>query len=284
MVATALTFGLLFLRFATSPTGAGFLTALAPAPGAGLYLADDARARLVEIGPNGSRTVGAIPAGAYRSLAADALGGLLLGTDGGLYVSEDAGATWRRTIEGGRFTAVAIGPTSWLAAAWNQGLYLSIDRGATWTMASVPAGDLQFEGVVPGFAATLLGLLHSADGGRTWARLPGSGDRMTAVSLTGDAADPVRAGDWYGRLWRYRAGRLTVAGSSCSGGGIWSLAGQVVAGTEGLCPKPGSGAPDLAGREVTRVVDSGGTYYAAVARGAIFTSGDGVGWRLAYQP
>jgi hypothetical protein len=278
-------FTAVLLREATSPSGAGFWTAMAPAPNGGLYVADEARQQVLRVDVAGARVVGMAPAGIYRALAADGTD-LLLGTESGLFVSTDGGRGWRFAIPNRRFTAVAINPGGeWLAGAWDDALYVSRDRGASWARATLPPGDTQFIQIVPGFAATLLGMLHSEDGGLSWSRLPGSGDRMTAVSLTGSVQDPIRAGDWYGRIWLYDAPdhRFFGAGANC-GGGVWSVAKSVTATTAGLCPKPRSGPTLLADHEVTRLVLSGLTYYAAVARGAIYVSDNGTDWRFAYQP
>jgi hypothetical protein len=281
-----LCFGAVLLREATSPSGEGYWTAMAAAPDGGLYVADEQRQRLVLVDASGAHLLGRTPPAIYRSLA-QADGRLLLGTESGLFVSSDSGKSWRFAIPSRRITAVALGTDYWLAGAWNDGLYRSDDQGATWTRAVVPPGDLEFEQLVPGFAATLLGLLRSNDGGRTWDRLPGMAGRVTAVDLTGPyhvaGVPQVLSGDWYGRVWAYDALAGVYVYTTCQGG-IWSISLPVVATTQGLCPKPRSGPALLADHEVTRVVRSGLTYYAAVARGAIYFSDDGSDWRFAYQP
>lgn len=280
--AVLLSFGAVFLREATSPSGEGYWTAMAAAPGGGLYVADELRRQLVLVDGSGAHPLGSTPLGIYRALAADSTGNLLLGTESGLFVSNDSGAHWRFAIPSRRFTTVSAGPDYWLAGAWNDGLYRSVDHGATWTKASLPAGDVEFEQVIPGFAATLLGLLHSGDGGQTWQRLASSGDRMTAVAAYGDQS--IVAGDWYGRIWTFEPGPLLLHQTASCKGGIWSLALAVIATTQGLCPRPRSGPALLTDHEITRVVVSGITYYAAVARGGIYVSDGGDDWRFAYQP
>lgn len=280
-LATLLAFAAVIARDLTSPTGAGYNFAMAAAPAGGLYFADESRRRLILIDGAGAHVLGQTPLGVYRALAADDGGHLLLGGESGLFFSADSGRSWRFVIPNRRFTTVAMGPDYWLAAAWNDALYRSTDEGGTWSKVAVPAGDTEFEQVTPGFAATLLGLLHSSDGGLTWQRLAGSGDRMTAVSTSG----PGIAADWYGRVWFYDPVNQRLRGSPAScPGGIWSLAGRLVATTQGLCPRPRSGPALLADHEVTSVVNAGRRDYAAVARGAIYVSDDGDNWRFAYQP
>ena len=277
-LATLLMLGLVLLRELTGPSGDGYWAAMAPAPGGGVYLADKGHLELRLVQPSGSwRRLGApLPDVLYRALAADGPN-LLLATEGHLYPSNDLGGHWRPAIAG-RFTAVAVRGSFELAAAWAQGLYYSEDAGAHWARAAVPAGDTEFESVLAsGYAATLLGLLRSTDGGLTWTPVPGIPDRVTAVD---DSQGQVRAGDWRGRVWSYDPAAGTVTRVAAYTGGVESLAGPVVATTGGPVPdRPGP----LHGREVTRVVATASGYFAAVAVGPLYHSADGLSWTLAYQ-
>jgi len=277
-LATLLVFGLVLLREATSPSGDGYWRAMAAAPEGDLYLADEVHRELRLVHPGGGwERLAAVPAGTFRALAADGPN-LLLATEGRLYVSNDTGSTWRAALPG-RFTAVAVRGTTEYAAAWADGLYLSEDAGATWSKARVPGGDNEFQALIPGFAATLLGLLESTDGGHSWTRVAGIPDRITAVSYNGNSG-LVRAGDWRGVLWLYDPLRGAVAGRSTYPGGVEAVEGSVVATTGGVYPDRGG---PLHGREVTRLVLSGDNYFAAAARGPFYVSGDGAHWRLCYQ-
>jgi hypothetical protein len=298
-LATALMFGLVFLREATSPSGAGYWTAMTAAPNGGLYLADEAHRELRLLNASGGwQRLGSVPPGIFRALAADGPN-LLLATEGKLYVSSDTGTHWRAALAG-RFTAVSVQGTDELAGAWSDALYVSHDSGGTWTKATVPAGDTQFEAVIPGLAATLLGMLQSTDGDRTWTRVPGFPDRMTA--LDGGSRE---AGDWRGHVWAQETfvsglpSRLAPGGGpgiepivvpSASWfslqtvpGGVWSVARGVVATTQGVFVGGRPVAGPLKDREVTRVVLSDRTYWAAAARGPLYSSLDSTTWRLAYQ-
>ena len=119
-LATVVTFGLVFLREATSPSGEGYWTAMAAAPDGGLYVADEAHRELRLVKPDGTYTrVGSAPAGIFRALAADGPN-LVLATEGRLWVSNDTGASWRAVLPG-RFTAVAVtGPHDERSARTNQ--------------------------------------------------------------------------------------------------------------------------------------------------------------------
>jgi hypothetical protein len=298
-LATLLMFGLVFLREATSPSGAGYWTAMAAAPNGDLYVADEVHRELRLIHASGGWVrLTAVPPGIFRALAADGPN-LLLATEGTLYVSGDTGAHWRAALSG-RFTAVSIQGADELAGAWSNGLYVSHDTGRTWVRATVPEGDTQFEALVPGLAATLLGLLESTDRDRTWTRVRGLPDRMTALDQRSR-----EAASWRGQVWAQETfvGGIPSRQAPGSGpgiepivvpgagwfpletvpGGVWSLANGVVATTQGIyiAGKPVGGP--LKGREVTRVVFNGLTYWAAAARGPLFVSPNGIDWRLAYQ-
>jgi hypothetical protein len=262
-LATLLVFGLVFLREATSPSGEGYWTAMAAAPGGDLYLADEAHRELRLIRyPGGWSRLASTPAGIYRALAADGPN-LLLATEGRLYQSNDTGDHWRSVLTG----------------TWGDGLYVSDDSGDHWTRARIPRGDTEFEALMAkGFAATLLGLLWNPSGDG-WVRVPGIPDRITALDYDGGAG-LVRAGDWRGAVWNFDPASGAVARSATYPGGIESLAGRVTATTGG--PYPDHPGP-LHGREVTRVVATGHGYFAAAARGPLYFSGDGVEWVLAYQ-
>jgi hypothetical protein len=274
-LATLFAFGLVFLREATSPSGAGYWTAMAPAPNGDVFVADEVHRELRLVHASGGwQRLATVPSGNFRALAA---GGpnLLLATEGKLYVSSDTGGHWRGALRG-RFTSVAIQGTDALAGAWGEALYVSHDTGQTWVKATVPTGDTEFEAIVPGLAATLLGLLQSTDGGQTWSRVPGLPDRMTALDQ-----GSRQAADWRGHVWaRTDAGWLPTHNLP---GGVWSIARNVVGTTQGVYVDGVPVGGPLKGREVTRVVLSGITYWASVGRGPLYVSLNGTDWSVAYQ-
>lgn len=277
-IAVAILFGLVALREATSPSGEGFRPAVAAAPEGGMYLVDEAHRCLRVVRPSAAGPCRSLPAGILHALAADG-DVFLLAAEGALWRSADAGKTWRIVLSGSRFTVASLRDGVGLVGAWGVALWRSDDAGLTWSRAAVPPGDLEFESIVPGYAATLLGLLHSGDGGRSWNRLEGFPNRMTAVSLTGTETDPVRAGDWRGGLWAYNpiGGRAVSLGRVS--GGVWSIEKSVAGTTTGIVPVTGPNDP-LGRREVTRVVLSEPNYFAIAADGRVYWSLTGTGWRL----
>jgi hypothetical protein len=277
-VVAAACFGVLQLSEATTPSASGYWTALAAAED-GVYLVDESRGALVRIYPDGSSVaLGLLPwqvhGAIFRSLSVRDQD-VLLGADSGLFVSHDLGRSWLFAIPDRRITVVGTKGEFWVAGAWNDTLYVSRDRGATWTAASVPAGDNQFLDVTCCWVATLLGVLATGDGGSTWRALPGLPSRITAVS-EGQAAD--WAGDIFARTgdtW-VRSARLPAA--------VRSIDADLAGTTDGLYFRRRLVGGPIAGREVTKVVSSGGAYYAALARGPIYVSRDGTSWRVLYQP
>src|SRR6202051_599368 len=70
---------------------------------------------------------------------------ILAGTDAGVYVSRDTGATWIRTLGGIRVWTVGFDartPSNAFAGTDGKGVYASSDAGATWTNASSGLGNL----------------------------------------------------------------------------------------------------------------------------------------------
>lgn len=271
-------FGALRLREATSPGADGYWAAMVAAPD-GVYLADEPRGELVKISADGSsqrlgRLPWQVPGAIVRALSVNGQEALL-GTDSGLFVSHDLGRSWRFAIPGRHITAVGQSPAGFIAGAWNDALYLSRDNGAGWQAAQIPPGDTQFVDADCCWIATLLGVLASDDGGLSWHRLGGLPTRITAVS-------DGRVADWAGDVFALSQNAWVRVAQLPAG--IRSIAGGVAGTTNGIYFDGRSIAGPIGGREVTRVVASGGVYYAAAARGGIYSSPDGIGWRFLYQP
>lgn len=161
---------------------------------------------------------------AWESRAATGTGDrLLAGSDGGVFASTDAGASWVRASAGLRAmspAALAHHPTDTgtllAAGSWGQ-LFRTSDGGATWSR-SVP----QVGAWVRGFAwdaadprrvyaaADLFGLLRSEDGGVSWARVTGFSGTVKAVAVGGGSPGVVWAATSYpGGLYRSVDGGLT---------------------------------------------------------------------------
>lgn len=112
---------------------------------------------------------------------------LVVRTTQAVYLTEDAGATWRALnvlfpISMINDLALTGGPGSPILVATPQGLYSSSDNGRSWVMQSsgLADGTVSSLAVRPGkpseVFASQFGLLYaSADSGRTWREIPGSG-------------------------------------------------------------------------------------------------------------
>ena len=133
-------------------------------------------------------TSGRQPGGAVTSIAVEkrriAVAVRCTGPDGGCWVSDDGGATWRlayREEPWNDLNAVALG----------GGRIVLASRSARWHD--------------PGFGG--LGLLSSADGGATWERHVGGGlDRPEVMFLAADPFVPNRF--WFG-TWGNAAGMIS---------------------------------------------------------------------------
>lgn len=160
--------------------------------------------------------------GTVRALAVDPSDPqlVLAVTDGGVYRSADAGASWAWVAPGGCCVgAVAFDPARpWRVLAGSRGsLRLSEDRGRTWT--EVLAGDdlyakhIAFAGRATVFAVEKGSRLQwSRDGGRTWEVNP-----LERDGISGLATDPRRPERVYALLfeglWESRDGGLTWSGA-----------------------------------------------------------------------
>jgi photosystem II stability/assembly factor-like uncharacterized protein len=161
--------------------------------------------------------------GSARALAVDPSDPqlVLAVTDGGVYRSADAGASWSWVASSGGCCsgAVAFDPVRpWRVLAGGHGaLRLSEDRGRTWT--EVLAGDdlyaqhIAFAGRSTVFAAEKGSRLQwSRDGGRTWEVNPL--ERTGVISLATDPRRPERVyALLFEGLWESRDGGLTWSGA-----------------------------------------------------------------------
>lgn len=155
----------------------------------------------------------------------------VLGTDGSVWRSDDAGATWELAGNAGlQAFDVEIDPqtpsTLYVAGigsfAGADGIAKSVDRGATWTLLPVPPATYYEVHVAPSSPSTLYAtatveefapiFLRSTDAGASWTRLSFEGQGVLWPTL---AVDPLVATTVYtlDRGFLYK---------SADGGDTWS--------------------------------------------------------------
>lgn len=275
--AVLVTAGLLLARIGAAPTAQGYRHAIAAGPGGTLYAAE--QGRLLQVVPQGGvKPLGATGPASPLALAAEG-GRLLLGTDSGVSVSVDGGASWRSApVPPGRYPAVWLSGTTMVAGQWAGRIWRSGDAGASWaSMGSPGGGEYQAFAESQGnlYAATLTGVLRSPDG-MTW-ESTGLPSRVTALSASPGG---LLAGDWRGDLYS-----LDLPGPprrvQSTGAGVWALSGSLMATTDGIRGGPAVG---LRGKEISALVSAGPVLYAGVARGPVLDSTDGgLTWRTVLE-
>jgi hypothetical protein len=130
----------------------------------------------VSAAPSGFTEAGALPdlgSGRIWSVAVEptAPSTILAGTDSGVYVSRDTGATWTRTLSGVRVWTVGFDvrkPVDAFAGTDGKGVFASADAGSTWADASSGLGNLAVRSLAFGLdgiaAGTNAGVALSPDG------------------------------------------------------------------------------------------------------------------------
>jgi hypothetical protein len=151
---------------------------------------------------------------------------ILAGTDAGVYVSRDTGATWIRTLGGIRVWTVGFDartPSNAFAGTDGKGVYASADSAATWTNASSGLGNLDVRALAFGLdgiaAGTDAGVALSPNG-LIWH--DGGLDRYSIAAVAVAANYPqftVIAGADGAISGTLAAGYLF----SSSGGGAWEV-------------------------------------------------------------
>jgi hypothetical protein len=151
---------------------------------------------------------------------------ILAGTDNGVYVSRDTGATWTQTFSGVRVWTVGFDthkPPDAFAGTDGKGVYASADAGATWTDASSGLGNLDVRAFAFGLdgiaAGTNAGVALSPNG-RIWH--DGGLDRYSIAAVAVAANYPqftVIAGADGANTGTLSSGYLF----SSTGGGAWEV-------------------------------------------------------------
>jgi hypothetical protein len=151
---------------------------------------------------------------------------ILAGTDMGLYVSRNTGATWTQTLTGVRVWTVGFDvrtPVDAFAGTDGKGVLASVDAGETWADASSGLGDLDVRSLAFGLdgiaAGTNAGVALSPNG-HVWH--DGGLDRYSIAAVAVAANSPqftVVAGADGAISGTLSAGYLF----SSSGGGAWEV-------------------------------------------------------------
>ena len=202
--------------------------------------------------------------------------GLAVGHDNWILRSEDAGQSWQEVHFETEATEalMSVWGSAWgpLFATGSFGRFLvSEDRGKTWQPRDTGLGDRHFYGIAGAGQQHLMlvgesGLVgRSADGGRSWARLPdfynGSFFGLIALSANdwlvyGMRGKVFRSGD-FGETWK----EIDADTSLSLYGGTRTRDGRVVlVGEGGVVTQSGDG-----GRTFKRLNDGGGSSLSSVA-------------------
>ncbi|MDX1407471.1 MAG: hypothetical protein R3330_05040, partial [Saprospiraceae bacterium] len=206
--------------------------------------------------PVGGRTTGlAIAPGGLRCYAASA--------DGGLWRSDDGGATWNPTMDGFDLNPTSFGSTSnacgavAIDPAAPDRVYVGTGEADTWALWAI-----RITSALPSYRG--VGPVRSDDGGATW------------VSEPVKAGDPTLNGQGFFQLAVDPANRENVVAATTaglyqrepdgSGGYQWALR---VAGAHSSVVVCHSGSPAVT------------TFYAAALSGGVITSSDGSTWTAA---
>ena len=144
----------------------------------------------------GAQPVGRLRVNALRAVDSGKLALLLAGTESGLFLSSNSGATWQQVktpgIAGVPVVAIYAPPQgdSRLAVATRSGLFVSEDPGLDWHTAFLPDDSyylydlaLPVDRAAPILAATSRGALQSVDSGRSWTLVTNGVPASTVESI-----------------------------------------------------------------------------------------------------
>ena len=170
------------------------------------------------------------------------------GTEMGLFVSSNAGASWGRPAGNlpGRLVSELAFAGNTLLAVTDLGLYRSSDGGASWQTPTTDLPPVRINTLLAGspsttvYAGTSLGLYRSTDGGNTWASLgtglanrdvqalaidPANANRIIAGSTTGLYVSADSGNTWNAEPNAGLSGTATLIGAIafCPGGGDANL-------------------------------------------------------------
>ncbi len=205
------------------------------------------------------------------------------GADGGLFRSENGGASWSLLTQGlpesGSVSRLVISRQTFLAAVVaigrRGGVFRSADAGSSWIFSSRGIQDLDVDVVDFGAPGTLwvvadFVLLRSTDSGLTWSRV--RPDRAAAVPPTVVAVDPTDRSRVFvlysdGSVWRSAdAGRTWEAGGNA---GLQALSLSIDPQTPSTLYATGIGGTVGTGG-IAKSVDRGDTWTLLPVRPAVY--------------
>ncbi|MFN2315877.1 MAG: WD40/YVTN/BNR-like repeat-containing protein, partial [Gemmatimonadales bacterium] len=169
------------------------------------------------------------------------------GVGGGVFRTDDAGASWRNLTDGqipvGSIGAVKVAPSDpnvlWVGTgsaairsnvSIGKGVYRSLDGGRTWSFAGLPrAGviaDLAVHPANPEIAYVAAvgnpfapnperGIFRTRDGGRSWVRVLYVSDSTGASDI---AMNPANPSELYAGMWRAERKPWTIISGAREGG------------------------------------------------------------------
>ncbi|MBI3537349.1 MAG: hypothetical protein HY070_07330 [Chloroflexi bacterium] len=170
------------------------------------------------------------PAGGSINALAVAADALYAGTNTGVFISRDEGATWTLVSNGlpddRTITALALTPDSkTILAGTHNGVYKSRDAGANWSITEARLADqfvlsllIDSQNSETIYAGTLTTLLRSDNGGETWKDASEGlrGARVTALALSLDTTSLFAATESAVYISRDRGARWTALSDGLS--------------------------------------------------------------------
>lgn len=130
--------------------------------------------KTTDAGMHWTSIAGGIKKGAVTGVVVDPSGHVLLAYGNGIYRSVNEGAQWTKVLSGQSLDSAAFGGSSTAYAGSNGGLFVSQDAGLHWhraaTLKNLPVLQVATGGNTA-YVASAVGLFRSTDSGKTWTLL-----------------------------------------------------------------------------------------------------------------
>ena len=237
-----------------------------------------------------------LPRDAYVSCFAVAGTRLFAGTDAGVFLSPDSGATWNMVAGGlpdAHVDALAASDSILVCGTYGGGVFLSRNHGASWSPAGTGLSDSRVGSLaVMGsrvFAGTMSSVFVSTNAGGTWS-VVSAGPLNRFVYAFAASGSSIFAGTWGGVYLSTDSGASwTPVNAGLTNPWVFSLAvtgGKIYAGTgNGVfvsANNGGSWAPagaGLTGRAVLGLAVGNTALFAGTFGGGVYVlSADGMNW------